>query len=44
MAPAAFPADGMASFFNPNSFAMLTAALSPRALKDPVGLVDSSLM
>jgi hypothetical protein len=34
----------MASFFSPKCRAMVTAAESPRALKEPVGLRPSSLM
>ena len=43
-APAAFPADGTASFFAPNCLAIETAAAIPRALKLCVGFCPSSLM
>ena len=42
--PAAFPAEGIASFFSPKCRAMVTASESPRALNDPVGFRPSSLM
>ena len=43
-APAALPAEGAASARAPSAFAIETASDIPRALKDPVGLRDSSLM
>src|SRR6202022_3769411 len=43
-APAALPAEGIASFLSPYRRAMVTHAESPRALNDPVGLSPSSLM
>ena len=38
-----FPAEGRASLRTPSCRAMVTAVAIPRALNDPVGLVDSSL-
>ena len=43
-APPALPAVGSAIFRAPRAFAIVTAAPSPRALKEPVGLPASSLM
>src|ERR1041384_3546690 len=43
MAPAAFPAEGIATLVIPSSTHMEMAQESPRALKDPVGLTPSSL-
>jgi hypothetical protein len=43
-APAAFPADGTASFFKPSFFATVTATAMPHALKLCVGFCDSSLI
>src|SRR3989442_15743471 len=43
-APAALPAEGAARAFAPSALAMLTATDMPRALKEPVGLRDSSLI
>jgi hypothetical protein len=42
IALAAFPADGMATLFIPNSRHIETAQESPRALNDAVGLSPSS--
>ena len=42
-AVAALPAEGMASFVSPSSFALEVAIANPRALKLPVGSRDSSL-
>ncbi len=42
MALAAFPADGIATFWIPSSRHIETAQLSPRALNDPVGFSPSS--
>ncbi len=44
MAFAALPADGTDSVFAPTVRAFVTAADRPRALKEFVGLSDSSLM
>src|SRR5262249_31083045 len=41
-APPALPALGAASAFAPRNFAMVTAAVIPRALNDPVGFSPSS--
>ena len=43
-APPALPAVGIINLSIPSSFALDTAALIPLALKDPVGLRDSSFM
>src|SRR3954467_5484412 len=43
-APAAFPAEGAASARAPSALAIDTATDMPRALNDPVGLRDSSLI
>src|SRR5580704_18228789 len=42
MAPAALPADGIATLLIPNSTHIETAQDNPRALNDPVGLIPSS--
>src|SRR5690349_5929364 len=42
-APAAFPADGAARARAPRCLAIVTAAVIPRALNDPVGFRASSL-
>ena len=44
IAPAALPAEGIVSRRIPSSFALDTAAPSPRALNDPVGFIPSSLI
>ena len=40
----ALPAVGAATCFTPSAFAMLTATAMPRALNEPVGRCDSSLI
>src|SRR5580700_8087076 len=42
MAPAALPADGIATLVIPSSTHIETAQDNPRALNDPVGLMPSS--
>src|ERR1700689_3098270 len=42
MAPAALPAEGIATFLTPSSTHIEIAQDNPRALNDPVGLIPSS--